>query len=113
MASFYEEARNFIRSMPNVEQKPDPLSAEAYFYGLRNFVHFHGQHHLDIILSKPQQEQALQTGKAIEHQFAPQAGWVSCVLETKEQLGVVKELIKQAYDYSVTQRIGKSANKTM
>ena len=113
MISLYEEARNFIRSMPDVEQKPDPLSAEAYFYGLRNFVHFHGQHHLDIRLSKPRQEQALQTGKALEHQFAPQAGWVSCVLETKEQLEVVMELIKQAYDYSVTQHVGKYASKAM
>jgi Luciferase len=111
MISLYEEARNFIRSMPDVKQKPDPLSAEAYFYGLRNFVHFHGQYHLDIRLSKPRQEQALQTGKALEHQFAPQAGWVSCVLETKEQLEVVMELIKQAYDYSVTQHVGKYASK--
>ena len=80
--NLYEEARNFIRSFPGVEQKHDPMSAEAYFFGLRNFVHFHGQHHLDIRLSKSDQEQALQTGKALEHQYAPQAGWVSCVLES-------------------------------
>ena len=60
--NLYEEARNFIRSLPGVEQKHDPMSAEAYFYGLRNFVHFHEQHHLDIRLSKSDQEQALQTG---------------------------------------------------
>jgi len=72
------------------------LSAEAYFYGLRNFVHFHGQHHLDIRLSKSDQERSLQTGKALEHQYAPQAGWVSRVLETNEELENVKQLIKQA-----------------
>lgn len=109
--NLYEEARNFIRSLPGVEQKHDPMSAEAYFYGLRNFVHFHGQHHLDIRLSKSDQERALQTGKALEHQYAPQAGWVSCVLETNEELENVKQLIKQAYDSFVAQSKSKSAGK--
>jgi hypothetical protein len=111
MASLYEEAREFIRSMPDVEQKHDPMSAEAYFYGLRNFVHFHGQHHLDIRLSKPLQEQAIQTGMALEHQYAPQAGWVSCILETKEELENVKQLVRQAYDYSVAQSMGQSEGR--
>jgi len=102
--NLYELARDFIRSLPDVEQKHDPMSAEAYFYGLRNFVHFHGQHYLDIRLSKSDQERALQTGKAQEHQYAPQAGWVSCVLETDEELENVKQLIKQAYDSSRTEQ---------
>ena len=51
-----EEIRFFIRSLPNVELNQDPMSEEAYFYGLRNFAHFHGPRHIDIRLSKSQQK---------------------------------------------------------
>ena len=59
--SLKEQISIFIRSLPNVEQKHDPMSEEAYFYALRNFAHFHGSRHIDIRLSKPQQEEALRT----------------------------------------------------
>lgn len=48
-----EQISSFIRSLPNVERKHDPMSEEAYFYSLRNFAHFHGPRHIDIRLSKP------------------------------------------------------------
>jgi len=97
-----EEIRSFIRSLPNVELKHDPMSEEAYFYGLRNFAHFHGLRHIDIRLSKAQQDEALRTHIALHHQYAPQAGWVSCAIETVEQAENTKKLIKQAYDTCVS-----------
>ncbi|MFZ0316045.1 MAG: luciferase family protein, partial [Nitrososphaeraceae archaeon] len=100
--SFKEQISSYIRSLPNVERKYDPMSEEAYFYGLRNFAHFHGPQHIDIRLSKPQQEEALRTHMAIPHQYAPQAGWVSCIIETKEQANNTKRLIKQAYDTCIS-----------
>ena len=96
-----EEIRGFIKSLPDVERKPDPMSEEAYFYGNRNFAHFHGARHIDIRLPKSKQEEALCTGKALEHHYAPQLGWVSCTLETKDHVESTKQLIKQAYDYCV------------
>lgn len=99
--SLKEQISDFIRSLPNVEKKHDPMSEEAYFYGLRNFAHFHGSRHIDIRLSKIQQEEALKTHAAFRHQYAPQAGWVSCILETEEQAENTKRLIKEAYDTCV------------
>ena len=84
-----EEIRFFIRSLPNVELKHDPMSEEAYFYGLRNFAHFHGPGHIDIRLSKSQQEEALRTHMAL--------------VETAEQLENTKRLIRQAYDNCVSE----------
>jgi hypothetical protein len=43
-----EEIRSFVKSLPAAERKPDPMSQEAYFYGFRNFAHFHGARHIDI-----------------------------------------------------------------
>jgi hypothetical protein len=96
-----EGIRSFLRSLPNVELKHDPMSEEAYFYGLRNFAHFHGPQHIDIRLSKSQQEEALRTQKALHHRYASQAGWVSCIVKTVEQAENAKELIRQAYDNCV------------
>ena len=84
-----EEIRFFIRSLPNVELKHDPMSEEAYFYGLRNFAHFHGPRYIDIRLSKSQQEEALRTHMAL--------------VETAEQLENTKRLIRQAYDNCVSE----------
>ena len=65
-------------------------------------MHFHGPRHIDIRLSKLQQEEALWTHIAFQHQYAPQARWVSCILETEEQAENTKRLIKQAYDTCVS-----------
>ena len=51
--SLKEQISSYIKSLPNVELKHDHMSEEAYFYGLRNFAHFHGPLHIDIRLSKP------------------------------------------------------------
>lgn len=100
--SLKEQISSFISSLPNVERKHDPMSEEAYFYNLRNFARFHGSQHIDIKLSKLQQEEALRTHMAIPHKYAPQAGWVSCILETKEQANNTRRLITQAYDTCVS-----------
>ena len=106
-----EGIRSFIRSLPNVELKHDPMSEEAYFYDLRFFAHFHGPRYIDIRLSKSQQEEALRTHVALHHQYAPQGGWVSCVVETVEQAENTKRLIRQAYDNCVSLRTSdKQAN---
>jgi len=65
-------------------------------------VHFHGPRHFDIRVSKLQQEEALRTHIAFQHQYAPQAGWVSCILETEEQAENTKRLIKEASDTCVS-----------
>jgi len=39
-----------------------------------------------------------QSGTAIPHRFAPQAGWVSFRMEKAEDLDSAKKLIKLAYD---------------
>ena len=107
-----EQICSFIRSLPNVEQKHYPMSEEAYFYGLRNFAHFQGPRLIDIRLSKSQQEEALKTHIAIQHQYAAQAGWVSSILETEEQAENTKRLIKEAYDTCVSLKTSHKSHKS-
>ncbi len=61
-------------------------------------MHFHGHSHLDIRLSKADQESALREGMAEEHRFAPQAGWVTVRIRSTEDMARSKKLIELAYN---------------
>ena len=67
-----------------VKKLPDILSEEPYFYGSRNFAHFHGPRRMDIRLSPEDQKQALVAGKALPHLYAPRKAWVSCTLDSEK-----------------------------
>ena len=87
-----------------INDKPLPyhVSYMQYFYIAAHFM----DHDILIFrLSKPQQDNKKKPcgqHMAIPHQYAPQAGWVSCIIETKEQANNTKRLIKQAYDTCVS-----------
>jgi luciferase-like monooxygenase len=61
-------------------------------------MHTHGSSHLDIRLSKEDQERMLREGKAEPHRFAPQAGWVSFRIRSEGDVEIAKELIRLSYD---------------
>jgi hypothetical protein len=85
--------RDFIKTLPGAELGPDDLREEAYFYKGRNFLYFHGPWHVDIRLSLSEQKEAIRSGRARRHPFAPQAGWVSSSL-TSENIDIVKDFKK-------------------
>jgi hypothetical protein len=61
-------------------------------------MHTHGTTHLDIRLSKEDQERMLKEGKAEPHRFAPQAGWVTFRIRSEKDTETAKELTRLAYD---------------
>jgi len=60
-------------------------------------MHFHGDTHLDIHLSREDQAKVLEAGKAEHHQFAPDAGWVTVRLRSERDLDNAREIIQLAY----------------
>jgi hypothetical protein len=54
--------------------------------------------HLDIRLSKEDQERMLRDGKAEPHRFAPQVGWVTFRIRSEGDVEAAKDLILLAYD---------------
>jgi len=60
-------------------------------------MHFHGDTHLDIHLSREDQAKVLEAGKAEHHQFAPDAGWVTVRLRSERDLDDAREIIQLAY----------------
>jgi hypothetical protein len=62
-------------------------------------MHTHGTLHLDIRLSKQDQERVLEEGKAEPHRFVHhEAGWVTFRIRSELDAENAQELIRLAYD---------------
>ena len=94
-----ESLQDWILQLPNVTQAPHRLGGtEFQVHGLE-FMHTHGTLHLDIRLSREDQQKMLEEGKAEPHSFVHhQAGWVRFRIRSEGDVETAKELIRLAYD---------------
>jgi Family of unknown function (DUF5519) len=93
-----ESLQDWILQLPDVTKASHRFGGtEFQIHGLE-FMHTHGTSHLDIRLSKQDQERILNEGKAEPHRFAPQAGWVTFRTRLEGDAEAAKELIRLAYD---------------
>jgi len=92
--------RTWIESLPGVSSGPHRFGGLEYTVDRLEFMHFHGQTHLDIRLSKTDQAEVLASDKAEPHLFAPQAGWVTLRIKSGEDVSRAMEVIKLAYDHA-------------
>jgi luciferase-like monooxygenase len=93
-----ESLQDWILQLPSVTKAPHRFGGtEFQVHGLE-FMHTHGASHLDIRLSKEDQQKMLEEGKAEPHRFAPQAGWVTFRIRSEGDAEAAKEVIRLAYD---------------
>ncbi len=96
-----ETFRVWIGSLRDVVTGPHRFGGvEFKVHGLE-FMHFHGQTHLDIRLSKSDQAHVLAEGKAEKHLYAPQAGWVTFRINSSEDIDKAKEIITMAHNHAL------------
>lgn len=89
--------REWIESLPGVTNAPHRFGGvELQVHGLE-FMHFHGETHLDVHLTKEDQTRMLSEKKAEHHQFAPQAGWVTIRIRSDKDLENAREVVQLAY----------------
>ena len=92
-----ESLQDWILQLPKVTKASNRFGGvEFQVHGLE-FMHTHGSSHLDIRLSKEDQERMLKEGKADPHRFAPQAGWVTFRIRSEGDLEAAKDLIRPGY----------------
>ncbi len=95
-----ESLDEWITALPNVTKAPHRFGGTEYqIHGLE-FMHSHGPSYLDIRLSKEDQEVVLKAGKAEQHRFAPQAGWITLRIRQEKDTETARELVKLAYDHA-------------
>jgi hypothetical protein len=94
------ELRQRILSLPGVTERENAgIHEDAFFVGHTMFMHIHGYGHCDIRLSKDGQERVLAEGKAQPHRWAPEAGYVTSVVNEQKDLDPAMDLIRMSHHY--------------
>ena len=107
-----KELKGWILRLGEVTEAPHRFGGTEFRFQNREFMHSHGPRHLDIRLSKVDQERMLKEGKAENHLYAPQAGWVTFRLRSEKDMEPAKELIRLAYSNAKKQAERSTARAT-
>lgn len=99
-AELNQELRQNILALPGVtERQSAGIHEDAFFVGRTMFMHIHGYGHCDIRLQKNAQQRVLAEGKAHPHRWAPDAGYVTFMVNKEADLEPAMELIRMSYDH--------------
>lgn len=99
-----EKLRQHILELPGVTERQNAgIHEDAFFVGKTMFMHIHGRGHCDIRLSHEAQQAALAAGKARQHRWAPQAGYITAMVKDEASLASTMELIRQSHEYFASQ----------
>src|SRR2546430_12001075 len=83
----HQELRRRILSLSDVTERQNAgIHEDAFFVGGKMFMHIHGHGHCDIQLAKDDQERVLAEGKARQHRWAPEAGYITVMEHRKKDL---------------------------
>src|SRR5438270_10064059 len=94
-AELNKELRQAILSLPGVTERQNAgIHEDAFFVGRTMFMHIHGRGHCDIRLSTDDQKRVLAEGKARTHRWAPEAGYVTFIVDNDEDLDRAMDLIR-------------------
>ena len=99
-AELHQELRQRILNLSGVTERQNAgIHEDAFFVGRRMFMHIHGRGHCDIRLSKSDQERVLAEGKARPHRWAPEAGYVTLIVDDEVDLQPAMDLIRMSHQY--------------
>jgi hypothetical protein len=97
-AKLHQELRQRILGLSDVTERQNAgIHEDAFFVGGKMFMHVHGRGHCDIRLAKDDQERVLTEGKARPHRWAPQAGYVTFIVDDQEDLEPAMNLIRMSH----------------
>src|SRR5258706_1130646 len=101
----HQELRRRILSLSGVTERQNAgIHEDAFFIGRTMFMHIHGYGHCDIRLAKDDQERVLTEGKARPHRWAPEAGYITCVVGEEDDLEPAMDLIRMSYHHFAGKR---------
>ena len=95
-----QELRQRILNLPGVTERPNAgIHEDAFFVGRKMFMHIHGVGHCDIRLSQADQGRVLADGTARPNRWAPEAGYVTVLVDDREDLEPAFDLIRMSHRY--------------
>lgn len=81
------------------ERQNAGIHEDAFFVKGKMFMHIHGHGHCDIRLPKDDQERVLAEGKARPHRWAPEAGYITVIVQEEGDLEPAMDLIRMSHRY--------------
>jgi hypothetical protein len=107
------ELRQRILTLPGVTERQNAgIHEDAFFVGRTMFMHIHGYGHCDIRFSKDGQERVIAEGKAQRHRWAPEAGYVTFIVNERKDLEAAMELIRMSHDHFADQEVVSGSQET-
>jgi Luciferase len=96
----HQELRRRILNLSGVTERQNAgIHEDAFFVGRTMFMLIHGRGHCDIRLPKGDQERVLTEGKARPHRWAPEAGYVTLIVDDEADLDPAMDLIRMSHLY--------------
>src|SRR5947208_3941865 len=96
----HQELRERILDLLDVTEKQNAgIHDDAFSVGRTMFMHIHGRGHCDIRLSKGDQERVLAGAKARPHRWAPEAGYVTLIVDDEADLDPAMDLIRMSHHH--------------
>jgi hypothetical protein len=109
----HQELRQRILNLPDVTERQNAgIHEDAFFVGEKMFMHIHGHGHCDIRLSKRDQEQVLAEGKVRTNRWAPEAGYVTFIVNNDEDLERAMDVIRISHaHFAGNQRLPRTVEQ--
>jgi hypothetical protein len=99
-SELHQELRRRILALAGVTERPKAgIHEDAFFVGRIMFMHIHGHGHCDIRLAKEDQERVLAKDSALPHRWAPEAGYVTFIVNSERDLEPALVLIRMSHDH--------------
>src|SRR5438309_11583222 len=96
----HQELRTRILNLDGATERPNAgIHEDAFFVGRTMFMHIHGRGHCDIRLSTDDQKRVLAEGKARTHRWAPEAGYVTFIVDDEQDLEPAMDLIRLSHHH--------------
>jgi len=95
-----QKLRQSVLSLPGVTERQNAgIHEDAFLVGRTMFMHIHGCCHCDIRLAKNDQKRVLTEGKAHPHRWAPEAGFVTLIVNDEKDLEPAMDVIRMSHRY--------------
>ena len=93
-----DQIKNSVMSWAGVEALPHRFGGTEYRYGRKEMGHVHGDRLADLPLPRKLHDEAIADGRAQPHHVLPDTGWVSCWIESPEDVATVIDLFRLQYE---------------
>jgi hypothetical protein len=93
-----EEIRRHVASWPGVEALPHRFGGIEYRYGRKEMGHVHGDRLADLPVPRKLHDRLIAEGRARPHHVLPETGWISCWIESAQDVDNIIALLRLQYE---------------